>query len=68
MGETINFVWEVAMEKELYWKMYAVLCGSVSDAIEALEDPKNSLYAQSLLKQAILQAEELYISHGEDAQ
>lgn len=54
------------MEKELYWKMYAILCGAVSDAIEALQDPQNSLYARNLLQQAILQAEELYVSHKED--
>ena len=54
------------MEKELYWKMYAILCGAVSDAIEALQDPKNSLYARSLLEQAILKTEELYVTHKEN--
>ena len=54
------------MEKELYWKMYAILCGAVSDAIEALQDPTNSLYARSMLEQAILRTEELYISHEEE--
>lgn len=54
------------METELYWKMYAILCGAVSDAVEALQDPQNSLYARSLLQQAILQTEELYVSYKED--
>lgn len=54
------------MEKELYWKMYAILCGAISDAIEALQDPNNSLYARSMLEQAILRTEEMYVSHEEE--
>ncbi len=46
--------------------MYATLCGAVSDAIDALQDPRNGIYARSLLEKAILHAEELYISWEED--
>ena len=66
MEEIIGYSQEVAAEKELYWKMYAILCGAASDAIDALQDSKNNLYARNLLEQAILQTETLYISHGEE--
>ena len=56
------------MKQKPYQKMYAVLCGAVSDAIDALEDPRNGLYARCLLEKAILQAEELYLSFGEETE
>ncbi len=48
--------------------MYATLCGAVSDAIDALQDPHNGLYVRSLLEKAILHAEELYIWWEEDGE
>ena len=66
MEEIIEYSQEGTTEKELYWKMYAILCGAASDAVDALQDSKNSLYARNLLEQAILQTENLYISYGEE--
>ncbi len=54
------------MNRGPYPKMYAILCGAVSDAIDALQDPHNGLYARSLLEKAILHAEELYILWEEE--
>lgn len=48
------------METILYQKMYALLCGAVSDALDLLEDG-NAFAAMTLLRAALTQAEELYI-------
>ncbi len=50
------------MEKELYWKMYARLCAGISDAIDLLKEPNNTLYVSCLLQKALNDAEELYLS------
>lgn len=50
------------MQKELYWKMYARLCAGISDAIDLLKDPNNTLYVSCLLQKALNDAEELYLS------
>ncbi len=44
-----------------YKKMYAILCGAASDAIDLLADAKNSERAKAELLRALLQAEELYL-------
>lgn len=54
------------MSQEIYRKMYAVLCGAVSDAIDVLQNPHNGLCARCLLEKALLQAEELYLSSDEE--
>ena len=54
------------MESERYKKMYACLCVAMSQAITLLESPNNLLYAKSVLQQALWEAEEMYVSDGED--
>lgn len=48
-------------------KMYALLCGAASDALDAL-DRNQPLLARKLLQEALLKAEELYIQSEEDLQ
>ncbi len=55
------------MDVTLYQKMYAIVCGAASDAIDVLRSSENILQAQVLLENALLQAEELYVNAGEDA-
>ncbi len=43
-----------------YEKMYAILCGAASDAVDCLENGQ-SADAISLLKNALEQTEEMYI-------
>ncbi len=50
------------MQEELYWKMYARLCAGISDAIDLLKEPNNTLYVTCLLQKALNDAEELYLS------
>ncbi len=54
------------MNSEIYQRMYAVLCGAASDAIDALQNPRNSLYARALLETAILKTEEMYLTATEE--
>ena len=56
------------MDRERYRKMYAVLCGATSDAIDALQDPDNILYARSILETALLKTENIYLDSEEDSQ
>ena len=44
---------------ELYQKMYAILCGAISDVLDIL--PPENLHARVLLEDAMRRAEELYI-------
>ena len=53
------------MDLQCYQKMYATLCAAASDAVEALKDPSGALYARTLLKKALLAAEDIYINHEE---
>lgn len=53
------------MDVTLYQKMYAIVCGAASDAIDLLRSRENILQAQTLLENALLQAEEMYINAGE---
>ena len=46
-------------EKELFWKMYSKLFNSITDALPFIENTK----ATDILKQAQLDAEEMYINH-----
>lgn len=48
-----------------YPKMYAVLCGAASEAIDCIEEGSADAAAQ-ILKSALLQAEEIYIVTGDD--
>ncbi len=49
------------MSLQLYQKMYAILCGAASDAIDLLSTPEGILSAKLRLEQALQDAEELYI-------
>ena len=44
-----------------YQKMYALLCGSIDDVIDGLEEIPLALPYANILKKALLDAEELYI-------
>ena len=54
------------MELERYKRMYACLCVAASRSITLLESPDNILRAKSVLQQALWEAEEMYVSDGED--
>ncbi|MGN1014715.1 MAG: hypothetical protein ACI4PM_05100 [Butyricicoccus sp.] len=49
-----------------YQKMYAILCGAMSDAIDLLEPLAGTQQAIALMQGALEQAEELYLSAVED--
>ena len=48
------------MKEALYRKMYVKLCVGISEALELLKEPNNSLYAAALLQKALWDAEEIY--------
>ena len=50
------------MDLELYKKMYAIVCSAADRAVTLLSLPENTLQAKVLLEQALLSAEELYLS------
>ena len=45
-----------------YKKMYALVCGAVSDALDLLPETEENQPGRERLQTALLQAEELYIS------
>ena len=55
------------MDIQLYQKMYALLCGAASDAIDLLSSPQGAFEAKVLLENALLTAEELYLSYPENS-
>ena len=54
------------MPLHLYPKLYAILCGAVSDAIDLLATPSGSLQAKLLLENALQTTEDLYINASDD--
>jgi hypothetical protein len=48
-----------------YAKMYALLCGAASEAIDLIES-NNPAGAAALLRRALLEAEEFYVGADED--
>lgn len=56
------------MHEELFRIMYAKLCAGISEALDLLEKPENSLYAKGLLQKTLWEAEELYISWGDNSE
>lgn len=44
-----------------YKKMYAILCGAVDEVIEPLEQIPMARAAAGILREALLQAEDVYI-------
>ena len=55
------------MNTELYQEMYAILCGAADRAVDLLSEPNGSLQAKIILEEALLSAEELYLSYPEDS-
>lgn len=52
-----------------YQKMYAILCGAASDALDALPATAETLAGRALLEQALEEAEELYLqAEGDGAE
>ena len=49
-----------------YAKMYAILCGYVSDALDAMDSGATSVEIRFILEKALLQCEDMYIA-GTDA-
>ena len=47
---------------ENYKKMYAILCGAISDALDVLPYSPENLNARFLLEKALTEAEELYLN------
>ena len=46
-----------------YQKMYALLCGAASDAVDLIERGE-SIKASALLREALLKTEDMYIEAG----
>ena len=42
------------MGQALYQKMYGVLCGAISDAVDALQEPTNAEHVRTMLVTAML--------------
>lgn len=51
-----------------YKKMYAILCAAASEALDALPDTAENAKGRALLQEALLRAEEMYISQAEDSE
>ena len=54
------------MEHNLYQKLYAIVVGAASDAIDALENPANAFYARYILVKALQDAEDYYLDATEE--
>lgn len=48
-----------------YKKMYAILCGAASDALDALPETEENGPGRAILQAALGRAEELYITDEE---
>ena len=48
-----------------YKKMYAILCGAASDALDVLPETEENAAGRALLQRALDKAEELYIDEEE---
>jgi hypothetical protein len=49
-----------------YQKMYAILCGAISDAIDALPLDAKTFYVRVLLQKTLTEAEEILLSWEEN--
>lgn len=47
---------------ELYAKMYAIICHTISEALDALPESVENAPGRHILQTALYEAEELYIS------
>lgn len=43
-----------------YQKMYAILCGAISDALDQLPEHECTVVGRAILKEALVKTEELY--------
>ena len=50
---------------EVYQKMYAILCGAISEALDSLPFTADNLKIKLLLEKALQDAEDLYIENSE---
>ena len=50
-----------------YEKMYAILCGAASDALDILPETKENATGRALLQKALDKTEELFITAEDDA-
>ena len=50
-----------------YKKMYHILCAAASDALDWLPDNMENMMGRKLLRDALLEAEEVYVSGGDGA-
>ena len=49
-----------------YQKMYAILCRAASAALDMLPETPENAAGRCLLQKALLEAEEVYLSDGEE--
>ena len=49
-----------------YKKMYAILCGAIDTAIDRLEQIPQAFHEAEMLNEALLEAEELFISSADE--
>ena len=52
---------------EKYQKMYAILCGGISEALDVLPYSAQTFHARLLLEKALREAEEIYIREDHSA-
>lgn len=50
-----------------YQKLYAILCGAASEALDLMPEGTNTAAARRCLEQALEEVEEAYIQGAEDA-
>lgn len=53
------------MTLECYKKMYAILCGAVSDAIDLIDGANSCLDVKNHLQKALMDAEDIYLEWDE---
>jgi hypothetical protein len=56
------------MNEPNWKKMYAILCGSISDALDAMPETGDTRKARETLQSALDRAEELYIQPDDPAE
>lgn len=49
-----------------YQKMYAILCGAISDALDQLPEHERTTMGRATLKKALVKTEELYLETTEE--
>ena len=49
-----------------YKRMYAILCAAASEALDLLPELPENAEGRALLQKALLEAEDIYITDGEE--